>query len=240
MIRLNQLLNEVTQRVMAEYSDEEKQRMGIPADAESRGGYWFNSDGSPAGKVVSGKFVAATDAEKQAPTTAPTAGSSAPKASTTQGSFKRQKGTEMYMVVHDSLTSAGLTGPLLDRSKIYSKGFVPLSIAEKSRTKWTRFDGPKYQDWTSITPDPIFRKKTEEVLEKDPEVLQRTFQHYIDSTGAKKIGQIRGEFGSSGYNDVYKTGDTLFIHRGDRIDVGSASRLRNSKVWDFKKNNAEK
>jgi len=84
MIRLSQLLKEVYSKVVTEYSDEEKSSMGIPPDAVARGGKWYQGQ-EYVGKVVGGKFVAATGAEKQAqggqqqaPTTAPAAGPPAP------------------------------------------------------------------------------------------------------------------------------------------------------------------
>jgi hypothetical protein len=55
MIKLTNILTED----INEYSDEEKQRMGIPLGAIARGGQWFSDDKSdtPIGKVVNGKFV---------------------------------------------------------------------------------------------------------------------------------------------------------------------------------------
>ena len=55
MIKLTNLILENNLR---EYSDEEKQKMGIPSGATSRGGVWYVGD-KYAGKVVGGKFVAA-------------------------------------------------------------------------------------------------------------------------------------------------------------------------------------
>lgn len=84
MIRLSQLLKEVYSKVVTEYSDEEKGNMGIPPDAVARGGKWYQGQ-EYVGKVVGGKFVAATPAEKQAqggqqqaPPAAPAAGPPAP------------------------------------------------------------------------------------------------------------------------------------------------------------------
>ena len=55
MIKLTNLILENNLR---EYSDEERQKMGIPSGATSRGGHWYVGD-KYAGKVVGGKFVAA-------------------------------------------------------------------------------------------------------------------------------------------------------------------------------------
>lgn len=48
----------ILENYIDEYSDEEKQKMGIPSGATSRGGVWYVGD-KYAGKVVNGKFVAA-------------------------------------------------------------------------------------------------------------------------------------------------------------------------------------
>lgn len=57
--------------ILSEYTEQEKQRMGIPSGAVSKGGKWYQGD-KYVGKVVGGKFVgvgttgtAGTDTQKQ-------------------------------------------------------------------------------------------------------------------------------------------------------------------------------
>ena len=47
-------------KLLLEYSDEEKRRLGIPLSATSRGGKWYNDDGSYAGRVDQGRFIPAS------------------------------------------------------------------------------------------------------------------------------------------------------------------------------------
>jgi hypothetical protein len=144
-------------------------------------------------------------------------------------SFNKEKGMSIYRAVDNSLQNVGLGG-----RDAFSRGFVPLRTVSAPMTRFSRGDGAKYKGWLSLIPNNDFTK-TQAVVKNDPKTVQRTLQHYIESTGAKKIGKVKGEFGSSEYHDVYKLDNTLFVHRGNRVDVGSASRLRNPDVWDFQK-----
>ena len=55
------LLEQITEEFVTEkYTDAKKQQMGIPADAESRGGRWYRGD-VYAGRVRDGKFIPASE-----------------------------------------------------------------------------------------------------------------------------------------------------------------------------------
>jgi hypothetical protein len=190
----------------------------------------IQSKGTTPQKDTSKKANSPTQTKSKTPTPIQAKPSiSTPEPPQTTFSFNKEKGMSIYRAVDNSLQNAGFGG-----RDAFSKGFVPLVAKQASMRRFSRGDAAKYKDWMSVVPDTSYNK-TQKVLEKDPEVTQKTLQHYIDSTGAKKIGQVKGEFGSSKYNDVYKKGDTLFVNRGNRVDIGSASRLRNPDVWDFKK-----
>jgi hypothetical protein len=68
-------MNEIIAEIISEYSDEEKQKLGIPPNAKARGGYWFYPDGRPAGEVKDGKFVPATQQQAQQQSTSPVSAS---------------------------------------------------------------------------------------------------------------------------------------------------------------------
>lgn len=113
MIKLTSIILENNLR---EYSDEERQKMGIPSGATSRGGVWYVGD-KYAGKVVGGKFVAAagdkspTDKPKAAPASAggKVPPSDTPKTKTTTpatGAGSRFGQDTNYLQVRDGATPA--------------------------------------------------------------------------------------------------------------------------------------
>jgi hypothetical protein len=145
------------------------------------------------------------------------------------GSFKKDAGQSMYNATYRSISAAGL-----GNKDAFDKGYVPLTVKSASPKSWSRGDGARHKDWITVEPNSEWQQ-FDSAKEKDPQVVQKSLQQYIDSTGAKKIGQIKGQFGSSAHNDVYKLGSTLFVNRGDRVEVGSTGRLKNKDVWGFKK-----
>jgi hypothetical protein len=59
---VNRLLTELLNNILYEYTDEEKKAMGIPPEAQARGGKWYVGD-EYAGKVVDGRFLPASPEE---------------------------------------------------------------------------------------------------------------------------------------------------------------------------------
>jgi hypothetical protein len=62
MIRLRDLLTET--KILDEYTEEEKQQLGIPRSAVARGGRWYEGD-VYIGKVVDGRFVRVKTADQR-------------------------------------------------------------------------------------------------------------------------------------------------------------------------------
>jgi hypothetical protein len=62
---LVEYLRKILNQSLNEYTEEERRQIGIPLDAETRGGKWFRGD-EYIGKVIDGKFVSTTEAEKRA------------------------------------------------------------------------------------------------------------------------------------------------------------------------------
>ena len=199
------------------------------ASSSVRGDDIFKKDKKPTNAQPKNTPTANTPATPQLKTTAdikPSVGADTQKPT---GSFVKDKGTSILSATYVSLVSSGLDG-----KSALDKGLIPLKVKSSINTRWTRGDGAKHHDWVSVVPDEYWNG-VEKAIEKDPKVIDKSLQTYIDSTGAKKIGQVKGEFDSSKYNDVYKLGTTLFVNRGNRVDIGSTSRLKNKAVWDFKK-----
>lgn len=112
MIRLRNILSEV----LAEYSEEEKQKMGIPSGAVARGGHWYQGD-KYVGKVVNGKFQAAAsgdtgDAKPSAgkPTTptSPAADKAPASQPSAAGKAPRTVSDKELDDIHDKFEESGL------------------------------------------------------------------------------------------------------------------------------------
>ena len=81
------LLESIIEGFVREYTDSQKQKMGIPFDVVSRGGKWYRGD-VYAGKVVNGKFVSAQGKPEDEPDSRdPAAG----KQSVAQGTADAEK-----------------------------------------------------------------------------------------------------------------------------------------------------
>lgn len=142
-----------------------------------------------------------------------------------------KKTGNVYRSVSDSIESSGFSAMnSADSKALIKNGMVPLRVNGPAPRTWTRGDGAKHKEWTTIEPANDWRG-VDKVVKKDPSAVSKTLSSYIEKIGAKQIGQVSGEFGSSKMNDVYAAGDTIFVHRGNRIDVGNKKRFANTKVW---------
>jgi len=142
-----------------------------------------------------------------------------------------KKTGNVYRSVSDSIESSGFSSTnSADSKALIKNGMVPLRVKGPAPRTWTRGDGAKHKEWTTIEPSYDWRG-VDKVVKKNPEAVSKTLDSYIEKIGAKHIGQVSGEFGSSKKTDVYASGDTIFVHRGNRIEVGNKKRFKNDKVW---------
>ena len=197
-------------------------------------GRWADKSGKVTHTSQNGKLVAKSqNAGSTTPTTpkqpkppvVPT-----PKSVST-GTVPYKKTGNIYRSVSDSIESSGFSSMnSADSKALIKNGMVPLRVKGPAPRTWTRGDGAKHKEWTTIEPANDWRG-VDKVVKKDPSAVSKTLSSYIEKIGAKHIGQVSGEFGSSKMNDVYTSGDTIFVHRGDRIEVGNKKRFANKDVW---------
>lgn len=151
--------------------------------------------------------------------------------SVSKGTVPYKKTGNIYRSVSDSIESSGFSSMnSADSKALIKNGMVPLRVKGASPRTWRRGDGAQHKEWTTIEPANDWRG-VDKVVKIDPSAVSKTLSSYIEKIGAKQIGQVSGEFGSSKMNDVYAAGDTIFVHRGNRIDVGNKKRFANTKVW---------
>jgi hypothetical protein len=139
------LINEIYDKELsklAEYSEEERAKMGIPSGAIGRGGKWYVGD-KYAGKVVSGKFVPASDAqdaELKSRLAAPESGLQAKKGTS-------EKGLKIIDTVQGRFDAAFDTGKFSDAD--YNKD---MSFDQFEKTTGITREAAKYytdtvDDW---------------------------------------------------------------------------------------------
>jgi hypothetical protein len=142
-----------------------------------------------------------------------------------------KKTGNIYRSVSDSIESSGFSSTnSADSKALIKNGMVPLRVKGPAPRTWRRGDGAQHKEWTTIEPSYDWNG-VDKVVKKNPEAVSKTLDSYIEKIGAKHIGQVSGEFGSSKKTDVYASGDTIFVHRGNRIEVGNKKRFKNDKVW---------
>lgn len=91
-------------------------------------------------------------------------------------------------------------------------------IHDACRT-WTRGDGTRYTDPIRITAS-----------------SDTKFSSIISQMNLKKIGKVKGEFGSDPYSDAYMFNGYVVVDRGNYLHFMSKSRITNKRsVWRFQK-----
>jgi hypothetical protein len=235
-IKLQELIHEVIMETLKNESkaSEEAKRLGLekkpgfgaygpPGKPDithlSRGDKLVPTN-SPQGNQVPSKPTQQSTPDTQAPTTTPPG----------NATKFRQPGDTLYTSVDKSLAATGLypdTRKAMD--DLLNKGYVPLTV-KTERWRSTRGDGIRHHGWTTIVPNRGWTA-TGEQLKKNPLAAHKTMQYYLQSIKAKPIGKVSDWAGSSKKADVYSLGNTIFVNRGDYIEVGSKSRFKNSDIW---------
>lgn len=105
-----------------------------------------------------------------------------------------------------------------------------------SNRMWTRGDGSRYKE-----PAYIYPAEETYIFKNYPETAQKfdgtraltdfAWEHITSLPGAKSIGKIKGEFGSSEYSEAFQVGKVIFIRDNFVIRYGTKSLLRNTDVW---------
>lgn len=122
------------------------------------------------------------------------------------------------------------------RISIVADANVGMFSTKYGTRMWTRGDGSKYKE-----PSYIFASEESYLFNKYP-VLKKKFKgtaglcnfamEYIKSLPKiKSIGKIKGEFGSSEYQDAYQLGNIIFIKTDFTIKFATKSILKNVDVW---------
>ena len=140
--------------------------------------------------------------------------------------------SKVYDNLSNSLKSSGFDAAhsVETRKNLATKGLVPLRVQSAGNRVWTRGDGSKHKDWPKIVPHTDY-SDTDVAIKKNPDAVKNTLDQYLSTIGAKSIGKASDWTGSSDKSEVYATGDTIFVHRGNYIEVGTKSRFKNNKVW---------
>lgn len=142
-----------------------------------------------------------------------------------------QKTGNIYRSVYNSLESTGFSGWTKEsQQNLANKGLIPLTVKAASPRVWTRGDGSRYKDWTKIVPD-IDRIDSEQTLKKNPNAAKDSINQYLSTIGAKSIGKVSDWSGSSDKSEVFAVGSTIFVNRGNYIEVGDKKRFKNDMVW---------
>ena len=106
---------------------------------------------------------------------------------------------------------------------------LPLNYKNTGMRMWTRGDGSRYKDPGSIYINRNLDPKDQAKWNKEKPIEK--FWNYLNSKGAKKIGDVSGEFGSDPYNPAVVLNKLVFVYTGRNILWGSTSRLKNSSIW---------
>lgn len=107
--------------------------------------------------------------------------------------------------------------------------YYPLDYKDVGMRSWTRGDRSRYKDPGYIyidkemNPQDIEKYLAQKPIEK--------FWDFLSTKGAKKIGDVSGEFGSDPHSPAVVLGKLIFVYNGKNISWGSTSRLKNSSVW---------
>ena len=107
--------------------------------------------------------------------------------------------------------------------------YYPMDYKNPGMRMWTRGDGSRYKD-----PGYIFIArdlKPEDQSKWHKAKAVEKFWKFLESKGARKIGDVSGEFGSDPHSPAVVLNKLIFVFNGRSIAWGSTSRLKNSNVW---------
>lgn len=115
--------------------------------------------------------------------------------------------------------------------------YYPMDYKNPGMRMWTRGDGSRYKDPGYIFIDRDLKPEDQPKWHKAKAVEK--FWKFLESKGARKIGDVSGEFGSDPHSPAVVLNKLIFVFNGRSIAWGSTSRLKNSSVWRQKQSMAE-
>lgn len=107
--------------------------------------------------------------------------------------------------------------------------YYPMDYKNPGMRMWTRGDGSKYKDPGYIFIERDLKPEDQPKWHKAKAVEK--FWKFLESKGARKIGDVSGEFGSDPHSPAVVLNKLIFVFNGRSIAWGSTSRLKNSSVW---------
>jgi hypothetical protein len=107
--------------------------------------------------------------------------------------------------------------------------YYPMDYKNPGMRMWTRGDGSRYKDPGYIFIDRDLKPEDQPKWHKAKAVEK--FWKFLESKGARKIGDVSGEFGSDPHSPAVVLNKQVFVFNGRSIAWGSTSRLKNSSVW---------
>lgn len=115
--------------------------------------------------------------------------------------------------------------------------YYPMDYKNPGMRMWTRGDGSRYKDPGYIFIERDLKPEDQPKWRKAKAVEK--FWKFLETKGARKIGDVSGEFGSDPHSPAVVLNKLIFVFDGRSIAWGSASRLKNSNVWRQKQGVAE-
>ncbi len=107
--------------------------------------------------------------------------------------------------------------------------YYPMDYKNPGMRMWTRGDGSRYKDPGYIFIERDLKPEDQPKWHKAKAVEK--FWKFLESKGARKIGDVSGEFGSDPHSPAVVLNKQIFVFNGRSIAWGSTSRLKNSSVW---------
>jgi hypothetical protein len=113
--------------------------------------------------------------------------------------------------------------------QISGNRYHPLDYKNVGMRSWTRGDGSRHKDPGYIFIDRYMEPKDRAKWNKANPIEK--FWQFLSTKGARKIGDVSGQFGSDPYSPAVVLNKLIFVYDGSSIAWGSVSRLKNSSVW---------
>jgi len=107
--------------------------------------------------------------------------------------------------------------------------YYPMDYKNPGMRMWTRGDGSRYKDPGYIFIERDLKPEDQPKWHKAKAVEK--FWKFLESKGARKIGDVSGEFGSDPHSPAVVLNKQVFVFNGRSIAWGSTGRLKNSSVW---------
>jgi hypothetical protein len=132
--------------------------------------------------------------------------------------------------VNESSTIDFIRGLISEfNTQISGSPYYPMDYKNPGMRMWTRGDGSRYKDPGYIFIERDLKPEDQPKWHKAKAVEK--FWQFLASKGARKIGDVSGEFGSDPHSPAVVLNKQVFVFNGRNIAWGSTSRLKNSSVW---------